>query len=89
MLLIPCPYCGNRPEIEFAYGGEAHVVRAADPRTVDDAGWTEFLYFRNNPRGDHAERWRHSFGCGRFFNVKRNTYTDQIEASYRIGETRP
>ncbi|KDM67790.1 MULTISPECIES: sarcosine oxidase subunit delta [Acidiphilium] len=89
MLLIPCPYCGNRPEIEFAYGGEAHVVRAADPRKEDDAAWTEFLYFRKNPRGDHAERWRHAFGCGRFFNVKRNTYTDQIEASYRIGETLP
>ena len=32
MLLIDCPYCGMaRPEIEFAYGGEAHIARAADP----------------------------------------------------------
>lgn len=89
MLLIPCPYCGERPELEFAYGGEAHVARAADPRTVDDASWTEFLYFRGNARGDYAERWRHAHGCGRFFNVKRNTYTDRIEASYRIGEAKP
>ena len=28
MLLIDCPYCGMaRPEIEFAYGGEAHIAR--------------------------------------------------------------
>ncbi|NNM62319.1 MAG: sarcosine oxidase subunit delta, partial [Steroidobacteraceae bacterium] len=27
MLLIPCPYCGKRPEIEFTYGGQAHLVR--------------------------------------------------------------
>ena len=32
MLLIDCPYCGMaRPEIEFAYGGEAHIARPADP----------------------------------------------------------
>ena len=32
MLLIHCPYCDEaRPEIEFAYGGEAHIARPADP----------------------------------------------------------
>ena len=32
MLLIPCPYCGmDRPEIEFRYGGEAHIARPARP----------------------------------------------------------
>ncbi|MBE7204270.1 MAG: sarcosine oxidase subunit delta, partial [Parafilimonas terrae] len=24
MLLIPCPYCGDRPELEFRYAGHAH-----------------------------------------------------------------
>jgi sarcosine oxidase subunit delta len=79
MLLIPCPHCGDRPEIEFAYGGEAHRVRAADPRAVDDASWTEYLYIRRNARGDFEERWRHAHGCGRFFNLRRNTYTDMID----------
>src|SRR5258708_4524326 len=27
MLLIACPYCGERPEIEFSYGGQAHLAR--------------------------------------------------------------
>ena len=31
MLLITCPYCGPRPEIEFRCGGEAHIARPADP----------------------------------------------------------
>ena len=39
MLLIACPYCGmERPEIEFAYGGEAHIARPADPSALSDAG---------------------------------------------------
>ncbi len=39
MLLIPCPWCGNRPENEFRYGGQANVQRPADPASVDDAAW--------------------------------------------------
>jgi len=47
MLLIPCPYCGaERPEIELAYGGEAHIARPADPSAVPDEEWANFLYFR-------------------------------------------
>jgi len=89
MLLIPCPYCGPRPEIEFRYGGQAHVARAADPSALSDAEWAQFLYLRDNPRGRHAERWRHTNGCGRFFNCIRDTLTDKIAATYRIGETPP
>lgn len=89
MLLIPCPICGERPEAEFTYAGEAHVSRPADPAAMDDHGWGEFLYSRTNPKGDHAERWRHTHGCGRFFNAVRNTYTDQFIATYFAGSPRP
>ena len=27
MLLIPCPWCGERDETEFRCGGEAHIAR--------------------------------------------------------------
>ena len=54
MLLIPCPYCGQRPEIEFRYGGEAHIARPADPGAIDDEAWAEFLYMRSNPKGLHC-----------------------------------
>jgi len=88
MLVIPCPHCGPRPENEFRYAGEAHVVRPADPAVVDDAAWADFLYMRSNPKGRHAERWRHLHGCGRFFNCIRDTVTDRIETTYPAG-TRP
>ena len=89
MLLICCPYCGDRPELEFSYGGQAHIARPADPMSLDDETWGAFLYVRSNPKGLHAERWRHVHGCGRFFNVERDTVTDQIVRTYRIGETPP
>ncbi len=89
MLLIPCPYCGERSEIEFTYGGEAHLVRPADPSTLDDGRWAEYLYMRTNARGVHAERWRHARGCGRFFNALRDTTSDRFLVTYKIGEPRP
>ena len=89
MLLIDCPYCGERPEPEFVYGGQAHVTRPQDPqsRTLDE--WSGYLYQRDNTRGVHTERWRHTHGCGRFFNALRDTTTDQFLATYKAGEPRP
>ena len=90
MLLIPCPYCGaERPELEFRNGGEAHISRPLDPSAVSDADWAEYLYFRSNPKGVMAERWRHVSGCGRFFNVLRDTVSDKFLVVYRAGEPRP
>ncbi|GGH21022.1 sarcosine oxidase subunit delta [Alsobacter metallidurans] len=90
MLLIRCPVCEmDRPELEFRYGGEAHVARPLDPSSVSDQDWAEYLYFRSNPRGVHAERWRHTSGCGRFFNAIRHTVTDRILATYKAGEPKP
>ena len=89
MLLIQCPYCGERPEPEFAYGGQAHIARPSEPAQTSLEEWTDFLYRRNNTRGVHAERWRHSRGCGRFFNALRDTSTDRFLATYRIGEPPP
>jgi sarcosine oxidase, subunit delta len=89
MLLIHCPYCGQRPEIEFRYGGEAHIARPADPAALSDEEWMRYLYVRSNPKGMHAERWRHVHGCGRFFNALRDTVTDEFITTYKVGEPRP
>ena len=89
MLLIDCPYCGLRPELEFRYGGEAHIARADDPSKLDDDAWTAFLYVRSNPKGLHYERWRHIHGCARFFNAVRDTVSDFFVATYVIGEPKP
>lgn len=89
MLIIQCPYCGDRPEIEFSYGGQAHVDRPADPSALDDEAWNDFLYTRANVKGPHGERWRHLHGCARFFNAVRDTRTDRFLHTYRTGEPMP
>lgn len=89
MLLIPCPYCGHRPEIEFSHGGQAHIARPPVPGELDDDQWGAFLYTRDNVRGLHRERWRHRHGCARFFNVLRDTRSDRIVISYRVDEAMP
>ncbi len=89
MLLIDCPYCGQRPETEFAYGGQAHINRPAQPAAESDQQWAEYLYFRSNLKGPRAERWRHIRGCGRFFNAVRDTVTDQFLGSHETGGKPP
>ena len=90
MILIHCPYCEeDRPEVEFTYGGEAHIARPADPAALNDREWETYLYIRRNPRGPHAERWRHAHGCARCFNAVRDTVTDRFEVTYKTGEARP
>ena len=74
MLLIQCPFCGPRAEIEFRYGGEAHIARPSEPDKLDDQAWAEHLFVRKNPRGLHAERWIHQHGCQRWFNAIRDTF---------------
>ncbi len=89
MLLIACPYCGERPELEFAYGGQAHLARPREPSELSDDEWADYLYRRDNVKGVHAERWRHVHGCGRFFNALRDTTSDQFLATYEIGRAAP
>jgi sarcosine oxidase subunit delta len=86
MLLIACPYCGERPELEFAHGGQAHIARPAKPSDTGTPEWTRFLYMRDNVKGLYAERWRHSHGCGKFFNAVRDTTTDHFVTTYKVGE---
>ena len=87
MLQITCPYCGCRDEPEFSFGGESHVTRP--PLDSSDAEWSDYLFNRKNPKGVHYERWIHSYGCGRWFNVARNTVTLEIHATYKMGEPKP
>ena len=87
MLQIPCPYCGQRDEKDFTYGGEAHVTRPFFD--VSNEEWADYLFNRDNTKGIHYERWVHSFGCGRWFNMARDTVTHEIYAVYRMGEAKP
>jgi sarcosine oxidase, subunit delta len=78
MLLIPCPWCGLRPETEYSYGGEAQIVRPKEPQKLSDEQWADYLYMHGNPRGPYLEQWCHTSGCRRWFNLTRDTVTNQI-----------
>ena len=84
MLLIKCPWCGERDESEFSYGGEAGITRPQDPFVLNDAEWADYLFMRKNPRGMHSELWNHSQGCRRWFGLIRDTVTYRIESSFEL-----
>jgi heterotetrameric sarcosine oxidase delta subunit len=78
MLLITCPHCGARDETEFTYGGQAGLPYPEDPDALTDEAWGAYLFVRANPRGPFAERWCHTSGCRRWFDVVRDTVTQDI-----------
>lgn len=89
MMLIHCPHCGPRDEVEFHYGGQTHVAYPEDPHALNDREWAEYLFYRDNPKGRFAERWQHSTGCRKWFNAVRDTQTYEFLATYGANETAP
>ena len=89
MLIIDCPFCGPRSETEFGYGGQAHVAYPSDPHALTDQEWAQYLFYRDNPKGNRAERWNHTAGCRRWFNAVRDTRNYEISAVYRLTDPRP
>lgn len=78
MLLIPCPFCGPRDEIEFRYRGDASVARPVPDASGSTA--TALVYERANPAGLHTEWWLHVGGCRQVLRVERDTRTHRITA---------
>ena len=89
MLIIKCPHCGEREQEEFTCGGEAHIERPKNPPELSDDQWADYLFIRQNKKGIQFERWNHAFGCRKWFNVARNTATDEIIKIYNIWEKAP
>lgn len=87
MLIITCPHCGPREESEFACGGEAHIARPLAENSLTDAEFADYLFLRDNPKGMFLERWRHTAGCRRWFNVARDTVSHEIVEIYPMGNT--
>lgn len=76
MLRIPCPWCGERDEIEFRYRGDASVTRPAADAEL--AAFIAYVYQRENPLGWHLEWWLHAGGCHRLLKVLRHTVSHEI-----------
>ncbi|MEL7114939.1 MAG: sarcosine oxidase subunit delta [Pseudomonadota bacterium] len=81
MLILRCPYCGvDADETELTPGGEAHLTRYG-PGSSDEA-FEAYLFQRRNPKGVHIERWRHTYGCGKWFHAVRCTVTMEVFGTY-------
>ena len=87
MLLIDCPFCGPRDESEFSCGGEAHIMRPLAENSITDNEFADYLFMRDNPKGLFLERWRHSTGCRRWFNVARDTVSHEIIEIYAMAKS--
>lgn len=81
MLILECPYCGvHADETELSPGGEAHLKRFGPESSEED--FEGYLFVRENPKGVHFERWRHSYGCGKWFHAARCTTTLEVFGTY-------
>lgn len=88
MLNLPCPVCQIwAEETEFSYGGAAHMRR--EIQGSSDAAFEAYLFLRDNPKGPHLERWCHSAGCGKWFNLARCTASLQVFGAYLATEAAP
>ena len=88
MLILTCPYCGvDADETELAPGGEAHLKRFGPG--ASDADFEAYLFHRANPKGVHFERWRHAYGCGKWFLAARDTNTLQVFGTYKAQTASP
>jgi sarcosine oxidase subunit delta len=88
MLSLRCPCCGiQADETDLHAGGEAHLTRHG-PGSSDEA-FEVYLFHRRNPKGVHFERWRHAYGCGKWFHAARDTVTMEVFGTYSAQTTAP
>lgn len=78
MTRIPCPWCGPRNVSEFRHHGES--ISRPDPATTTPTEWRRYLYVRQNSNDWVLENWYHSAGCRQFFQIRRNTTTNETAA---------
>lgn len=81
MILLPCPWCGERDASEFRYVSE--MLPRPDPETATTRQWRDYLYLRGNKRGWVTERWYHRAGCRRYLVLERDTSTDKVRRQPR------
>jgi sarcosine oxidase subunit delta len=84
MKILHCPLNGPRNISEFICLGEIKTMPAADAGTTE---WSEFVFMERNPAGRVREWWLH-LATNYVFIVDRDTRTDEILATYRIGDPR-
>jgi sarcosine oxidase subunit delta len=84
MKILNCPLNGPRNISEFVCLGE---VKAAPTASADMAVWADYVFLERNAAGPVREWWIH-IATNYIFIVDRDTRTDEVLATYRIGDPR-
>jgi sarcosine oxidase subunit delta len=84
MKILHCPLNGPRNISEFVCLGEAKTVPELE---AGAAQWADFVFMERNPAGRVREWWLH-VATSYVFLVDRDTRTDEILGTYRIGDSR-
>jgi heterotetrameric sarcosine oxidase delta subunit len=79
MLTIRCPHCGERTHTEFTFIGDGERQRPSDD--APEAVWYDYVYLRDNRRGNLREIWQHNLGCRGFVLVERDLLTHAVGAT--------
>ncbi|MBD0864679.1 MAG: sarcosine oxidase subunit delta [Rhodobacteraceae bacterium] len=82
---IPCPICGTRDRREFYCQGDAVMLDRPAPDAEPEV-WDGYLHLRENPAGVTRDLWYHSYGCGSWIVVTRNTVTHEILGAVLVTE---
>jgi sarcosine oxidase subunit delta len=63
---------------EFTYLGDASPRRpeSNDPSSMEQ--WFDYVYLRDNSKGEMLEYWHHSGGCRSWLVAERNTETHEF-----------
>ncbi len=71
---IICPVCGKRDLGEFRFGNEDKGP-IKDPGQLGHKAYVENVVMTTTAAGPQKEWWCHSYGCGSWFTIYRDTLT--------------
>jgi sarcosine oxidase subunit delta len=84
MKTLDCPLNGCCNISEFACLGQVKPIPAEQ---ADMNEWAEYVFFERNPAGPVREWWIH-IATNYVFVVDRDTVTEEVLATYPIGDPR-
>jgi heterotetrameric sarcosine oxidase delta subunit len=80
--LLTCPNCGVREVTDFGFGGEISERPNGQPSFRE---LNTYNYFRRNVAGVQREWWFHRSGCRAWFVAERDTRTNEVKFTARVG----
>jgi sarcosine oxidase subunit delta len=80
--LLECPNCGVREVTDFGFGGEVSSRPKSRPSFRE---LNTYNYFRRNVAGVQREWWFHRSGCRAWFIAERDTVTNEVKFTARVG----